>query len=198
MNGCGCSQCSHGLGCCGGGLLSGLLGDLNDPVFPGDRFRFGYNIGYTAGPFIVSNVAGVLESEGLSYDTFSYILSGYFNMFISVEGNSVSYWNTALDLRSAIYNAISGAGYPIQPQSVQIDFPQGQGTVGPNAIPSPQDVASVPGGGSGGGVTSLAPPGKCDFSKMSFPDWLACEAGIGTAGTLIVGGLAVLIAITLI
>ena len=196
MCGCGgqCGQCEH----CGGGLLSGLLGDINDPVFPGDRFRFGYNIGYTAGPFIATNVAGVLESEGLAYDAFSYILTGVFNLFISIEGNSVSYWNTALDFRSAIYNAINGAGYPIVAQSVQIDFPQGQGALGPNAIPSPHDVASAPGGGGGGADTSLLPSGKCDFSKMSFPDYLACEFGIGTAGTLIVGGVAVLIAIALI
>src|SRR5215813_9624970 len=138
MQGCGCSQCNYGLGCCGGGLMAGLP----DPVFPGDRFRFGYNVGYTAGPFVAANVAGVLETEGLSYDTFSYILAGVFNAFISVEGNSVNGWNSALELRSAIYNAINDAGFPIVPQSVQIDFPMGQGDLGPNAIPSPADTAS--------------------------------------------------------
>jgi len=178
--------------------MAGLLGDINDPVFPGDRFRFGYNVGYTAGPFVAANVAGVLESEGLSYDTFSYILAGVFNAFISVEGNSASYWNSALDLRSAIYNAINGAGYPIQPQSVQIDFPQGQGNVGPNAIPSPADVAS----GSGGAVPpgTLPPPNRvCDFHAMNLPDWLACQLGVTTTSATIIGavvGIGLFIAVT--
>ena len=175
---CGCGQCECD------GMLAGLMSGPNDPVWQGDRFRLGYNIGYTSGPFNSADIAGVLEDAGLSYNTISYILTGHFNPFISVEGNSTNYWDTAIDFRSEIYNAIARAGYPIEAQSVQIDFPAGQGGSEEAAvIPSPAQSSS----GSAGPSTAVprGPSGTCD--QLNLPDWLACKLGVTTSTATIIG-----------
>lgn len=164
-------------------MLAGLMGQISLPaMWPGDRFKFGYNVGYFSLPFIVENVATLLENEGITYNTRSYYLAGTLNAFIAVEGASNVYWNSATDLREAIFDLIKGAGYPIQTGSVQFEAETHAAETEPPTVVKQDDpgVTREP-----GGATPRGPAGDCD--GLNLPDWVACKLGVTTSSAVVLG-----------
>jgi hypothetical protein len=180
-----CVGCQSGMGCCSGFGLSGLygldnlMGDLSlPPVKKGARFQFGYNVGYLGEGFIASGVGETLNQSGLTDSAVSYQIAGMLNPFIAVEGKSNRDWNSGTDFRDAIYNAINGAGYPIEPSSIQFN------------------VETVSGGYTAPPVSSTRPPGTSGRSiGTSFWDEIAAGLGVpkGTAQAIGLGVGAILL-----
>jgi len=131
------------MGCqCEESGLYGLMGQLSlPPVKKGARFQLGYNVGYTAGGFRAEGVAEATNSAGLTFDAISSYLAGVLNPFIALEGRSNRDWNSGSDFRDALYNAIDGAGYPIEPQSIQFNVE----TVQDGYTPPPVSSTRPPG-----------------------------------------------------
>lgn len=142
-----CNQCATSYGLAGFGL-----GDLSlAPMWAGDRFSFGVEITLGWGSAFSSYevIAQWVEDAGLSYNTRSYKLSGSINPFVVVEGQAAQNFDSASDLRDAIFSILAahvwanagtirfeaethpdgGGSYPTQ----RIDTPQGSGP----GIPAP-------------------------------------------------------------
>lgn len=180
-------------------MLAGLMGDTDYPALPGAFVQFGFNEGVISYPTASrSALAQWVEDEGLLYNARSDNIAGVFNIFTTIEGYSVQYWDSQIALCEEIRSVIKAHGYPISDFTVKC-FVQRQTDEGEPVVMQPviQPPGEAGAGGSGGGGGNNKPPGKCS-DKTNIPDWLSCEFGIGTAGTLVVGGLAVLIAITLL
>jgi hypothetical protein len=192
------------------GHLMGAVPQQLPAVNPGAAFQFGYNVGVLAGTFgskiyDPTEIAAVIEAQGLSYNTNSYAVSGALNPYLTIEGNANTYWDSGSDFGNAIYNAISLAGYPIDFSSIQFrveaapgSSPAGGmvGTPYPNPNPNPNPPPGAP-----------PPPGQCNFSSQGFGQWIACEMGLkdpitgallGSAGTAIGIGVVALVAVLLI
>src|SRR5262245_20032874 len=100
--------------------MLGAIEQQMPPVQPGAPYKFGFNVGaFTNKIFIPEELAAAIEAEGLSYDTVSFYVSGWLNPYVTIEGFSVSYWESGSDLGFAIYNTLVAHGYPIQPGSIQ-------------------------------------------------------------------------------
>lgn len=201
MCGCGCSDALPS--------LMGAIPQQLGPIGGGSPFQFGYNVGMLSGTFgnkiyDPSEIAGLLDE--LSYDTRSYVVSGSLNPYLAVEGYAVTTWSSASDFAQQIYNAISGAGYPIDYASIQFRF---QPMEGPSPTPqwSGTPYPNTGGGTTNSNVTNPPQPGQCNFSSQGFGTWLACELGLkdpvtgallGSAGTAIGIGVLALVALVLI
>jgi len=152
------------------------------PVNVGDSFQFGFNTGYTSGPFNSADLAPMIEAAGYSYNTQSYLVSGYLNPFVTIEGNANVYWDSGVDFCNGILQILQQNGIPVDVASIQCrTFGTGggsnlqlQGTPYPTSNQS-QSVPQAPGGG-------------CSWSQQSPTDWLACELGINPTTALIIGG----------
>lgn len=139
--------------------LNGLMGQLSlPPVKKGARFQFGYNVGYTAGGFRAEGVAEATNAAGLTFDAVSSYLAGVLNPFIALEGRSNRDWNSGSDFRDALNNAIAGAGYPIEPQSIQFNVE----TVSDGYTPPPVSSTRPPGTGGGSQI-----PGADFFDQIA-------------------------------
>ncbi len=154
--------------------LGHLMGQLSlPPVKKGARFQFGYNVGYTAGGFRAEGVAEATNAAGVTFDATSSYLAGVLNPFIALEGRSNADWNSGSDFRDALYNAIAGAGYPIQPESIQFN------------------VETVQGGYTLPPVSSTGPPGASAGGAVGdFFDEIAGSLGVSkqTAQAIAIGG----------
>jgi hypothetical protein len=181
-------------------MLSGLMGATlvqaaDFPVVIGSRFQFGFNLGYFRSQiFTESELAAVLENAGLSYDTISYYVAGVFNPFVTIEGASNLYWDSAIDFCNGIRNAIQGAGYPLDVSSVQCNVENQSGQ--PGQAPAITPVQQPSTGGSNPAVPHNQ-QGGC--GGLSIPDWLACTLGVTPTTAVIIGavaGIGAFIAIT--
>lgn len=137
------------------GLAGFGLGDLSlAPMWAGDRFSFGVEItlGWGSAFSSYEQIAQWIEQAGLSYDTRSYKLSGSINPFIVIEGRAAQNFDSASELRDAIFSILAsnvwanagtirfeaethpdGGGTPTQ----RIDTPAGSGPSLPTSITSP-------------------------------------------------------------
>jgi hypothetical protein len=166
----------------------------------GSPFQFGFNTGYFRGElYEPEEIAKVLEDEALSYDTRSYYVAGWANPYLTVEGYAVTTWQSGSDFGQAIYNAISGAGYPVNYSSIQFRFepyyPPGQ-PAAPPMVGTPYTGQQQQQG------QTPQQPGKC--AGMSPGNWIACQLGIesplggvaaGTVGALVGVGVLTLLAV---
>jgi hypothetical protein len=178
-------------------LLDGLMGATlqqaaDFPVWPGARFQFGYNIGYDLSAFAASELAGVVEGAGLAYDAGSYKVAGWLNPFVTVEGSSVLYWDSAIDFCNAVRNELQTAGYPLQVQTVQCNVENQSNEPGQAPVITP---VIMPSDSSGGNVPRNA-QGGC--SGLSVTDSIACNFGISTSTALLVGAGLALVGLVLI
>lgn len=183
--------------------LMGAIPQQLPGIGGGSSFQFGYNPGVISGTFgnkiyDPSEIAGVLEDAALSYDTRSYVDSGWLNPYIVVTGYAVTTWSSGSDFGQEIYNAIAGAGYPIDYGSIQFRFEPLSGQ------PAPPPMVGTPYPNTGSNATNpnapAPPPGQCDFSKMSLTNYLACQLGVtpSSAATIgVVGTLGVVLLIAL-
>lgn len=188
-----CDGCNNGYGCDAGGL--GAIPQQMPAIAGGSPFQFGYNVGYFRNElYDPAEIGNMLENEeGLAYDARSYVVAGYLNPYLTVEGNAVTTWNNAADLGQAIYNAISSRGYPIDYSSIQFRvepyYPPtapGQQPARPPAMvgtPYPTTNPTIP----------RDPSGGCSFQSLNLPDWLACQLGVTPTTALVVGGVGALI-----
>jgi hypothetical protein len=175
-----CQECQSGMGCCNG--MDGLMGAIPQQlpaIGGGAPFAFGFNTGYFRGElYAPEEIAKVLDDAALSYDTRSYYVAGWANPYLAVEGYAVTTWQSGSDFGQEIYNAISGAGYPIDYSSIQFRFePMSGQSSGPQMVGTPYPNT---------GGTTPASPGKCNWNQMSVGDYLACQMGI----TSPIGGIA--------
>lgn len=173
---CGCNEAMTG--------YPSLLGQLTlAPIKKGGRFQFGYNTGYGTGPFAASEIAQLTNGQGITQGAVSYVLSGTLSYYIAVEGQAGRDYGSASDLRDAIYQAIVGGGYSIDPGSINFNFePAATTALGPQVI--------YTGPSAGGGAV---PSGPGLFDQISQTLNLPKE----TAQLVVFGGLA-LVAIMLI
>lgn len=161
---CGCSE-------------NNLLGSLTlAPIKQGGRFQFGYNTGYDTGPFTAADVAQLTNAQGITQGAVSYVLSGTLSYYVAVEGKAAHDYGSASDLRDAIYNAIVGGGFSIDPASINFNFEPA-----PGSGTTPQVIYTGPGAGGGAAPTV---PGASIF------DDLAATLGVtrNTAQAVIIGG----------
>lgn len=147
-----CNECAQNLF----GLAGFGLGELRlAPMWAGDRFSFGVEItlGWGSAFSSYEQIAQWVEDAGLSYNTRSYKLSGTINPFVVVEGQAAQNFDSASDLRDAIFSILASyvwanagtirfeaethpdasGNYPTQ----RIDTPQGSGPSLPAAIANP-------------------------------------------------------------
>jgi hypothetical protein len=175
-----CQGCQSGMDCDSG--MYGLMGAIQQQlpaIGGGSPFAFGFNTGYFRGElYAPEEIAKVLDDAALSYDTRSYYLAGWANPYLTVEGYAVTTWQSGSDFGQEIYNAIAGAGYPIDYSSIQFRFEPMSGQ------PSGPPMVGTPYPNAGGGAP--ASPSQCDWHKLSFGDYLACQIGI----TSPIGGVA--------
>jgi hypothetical protein len=168
------------MGCGCGCERDSLMGALSlPPVKAGARFQFGYNTGYNTGPFQASDIAQGLNGMGLTSEAVSYVLSGTLSYYIAVEGKSGRDWASGSDFRDAIYNAIVGAGFSIDPATINFNV-----ETAPGAYTPPNVVSTTPAG-----------PGTPTPSGPSFLDELATSLSVtkNTAELIVFGGAAVLL-----
>lgn len=161
-----------------------LLGALSlPPMKQGMRFQFGYNTGYGTGPVQVSDIADMLNAQGITQNAVSYKLAGVLSYYNTIEGQAGHDYASASDLRDAIYNALIAGGYSIDPASINFN-PE----VVSGAAPGPQVIYTGPGAGGGGGVPT-AIPGTGIF------DQVAASLGVtrNTAEAVIIGAGALLL-----
>jgi hypothetical protein len=189
-----CAGCDSGMGC-----MSHLMGAIEQnlaPIGGGTPFQFGFNIGYTLNPFSAADIAPVLENAALSYDTHSYVVAGYLNPFVTIEGNAVTSWESASDFGEAIYQAVSGAGFPI-------DYPSIKFRAFPEAGSAPAQTRVIVGDqyqtpGARSPSVPQAPGGGCNFTTQNLPDYLACQLGVTPTVALVAGAIGALILIVAI
>ena len=172
-----CSGCESGLGNCGSGL--GAIPQQLSEMAGGNPFQFGFNVGYFNNElYRPEDIASVLENQGLSYNTHSYAVAGLINPYLAVEGYAVTSWPSASQFAEAIYQAISGAGYPVDYGSIQFRFE----TYAGSTVPAPPPMGGTPYPNTqpppGGNQLPPAPPGQCVWSQMTFGDYVACQLGI--------------------
>lgn len=172
---CHCSQ--SGLGALA--RVYGLGALRLPPMWPGDLFKFGYNVGYISGPFSVAGIANALEAAGITYNTRSYHLAGTLNPFVAVEGASNVYWDSATDLREEIINIIKGAGYPIQVGSIQFEAETHAEEAQPPAVVRQDD----PGVSRASGGSSTT-PGQSIFDSIA----AGLDMPKSDAKALVIGG----------
>ena len=153
----------------------------------GNYFEFGYNPGVVEGTFgnkiyQPEEIAVMLEQqEGLAYNARSYVVSGWLNPYIAIEGYAVTSWPSATQFAEAIYQAIANAGYPIDYGSIQFRFePYTASTV-----PTPPPLTGTPYPNTQTQTTQRqnqnqipAPQGRCDWNKLDFGQWIACQLGL--------------------
>jgi hypothetical protein len=183
----------------------GAIGQQLPAIGGGSPFQFGYNPGYFRGElYEPEEIAELLDNAALSYDTRAYVVSGWANPYIAVEGYAVTTWQSGSDFGQEIYNTIKGAGYPIDYGSIQFRFepyyPPGQ------TAPPPMVGTPYPNTGQQQQQTQTPlQPGKC--AGKDFGDWLACQLGItspiggvaaGTVGALIGVGAITLLGVVLL
>jgi hypothetical protein len=193
------------------------MGDIPQglgPVDPGAQFAFGFNYSRLTqqGPgasFLTASpnyglYAQALEQDGISYGTSANDLGGSINAFISIQGFTNKWFPSGTDLANAIYGSINARSYAIDPNTIQfcVQLSGGDGslvgsgncqTQGPPAAPpaytpTPEQVTQDQSG----------QPAQCDWSSMSFSQWLSCELGFssqitaGATAALAVGAVFVL------
>lgn len=199
---CGCSNCGcdsydaiAGLGRLGASFGLGAIPQQMAAIAGGGPFAFGYNTGYFRGElYKVEDIAKVLEDSALAYDARSYHVAGYLNPYVTIEGNAVTQWDNAADFGQAIYNAVAGAGYPIDYGSIQFRaepfYPQGAQT------PPPRPLVGTPYPTTTPGIFTSS--GACDFKTMGLPNWLACQLGVTPTTAVVVGAIGALIVVAAI
>jgi len=177
-----------------------LMGDITQglgPVDPGAQFAFGFNYSRLTqqGPgasFLTASpnyglYAQALEQDGISYGTSANDLGGSVNAFISIQGFTNKWFASGTDLGNAIFGSINARGYAIDPNTIQfcVQLSGGDGslvvsgnckTQGPPAAPpaytpTPEQVTQDQSG---------QPAQTCDWSSMSFGQWLSCELGFSS------------------
>lgn len=135
-----------------------LMGALSlPPMKAGMRFQFGYNTGYNTGPFQASDIADMTNAQGITQGAVSYVLSGTLSYYIVIEGKAGHDYNSASDLRDAIYNSLVSGGYSIDPASINFN-PE----VVTGGGPGPQVIYTGPGAPGGPGVPAPTGPGLLD------------------------------------
>src|SRR5262249_37193458 len=111
--------------------------------------------------------------------------------YITVEGYSIHYWQSASDLGTAIYNTIVTHNYGIDYASIQ--FRADQSGPAPNqpplqGTPYPNPNPAIP----------RAPDGSCNYSQLGVANWLACELGVTPTTAVVIGAVGALIGVVLI
>jgi hypothetical protein len=200
-----CSGCESGMGCSSHWGLSGLMGVITQgmgPLNAGGSFSFGFNPGYARSPFMdFSTLAGMVEAQGLSYNTQSFVYSGSLNPYVVINGNANQYWDSATDLANQILGILQANSVPVDVSSIQF-----QAEPCPDCGSAPPPMVGLPAPPSGSAAPP-PPPGQCNFSQQGFGTWIACELGIkdpitgaliGSAGTAVGIGVLALVAILLI
>lgn len=173
-------------GCESDGGYPTLLGALSlPPINKGMRFQFGYNTGYGTGPVQVSDIAQMLNAQGITQDAVSYNLSGTLSYYNAIEGKAGRDYGSASDLRDAIYNALVSGGYSIDAGSINFN-PE----VVAGAGQGPQVIYTGP-GAPGAGVPPAAGPG--------FFDQIAASLNVSSdmAQMLVIGGAALALILVL-
>jgi hypothetical protein len=158
-------------------FLGKLMGDLIPqglgPVDPGAQYQFGFNIPLTGTcETDATSIAGWLEQDGLSYDTQSDNIGGYIRPFISIQGYTMTAWNSGTDLANAIYNSIAGRNCSIDQTSIQFRV-QTSGQQQLTGTPQTPAATTTP-----SGVTAACPPGYVDKGWFS----VNCQP-VGTQGS---------------
>jgi len=194
-----CDGCNAGMGCVEGtgafmaqrGNLPGGLGAIPQQmpaVAQGGAFAFGYNTGYFNNDLYTPEQIGpVVEGAGLGVNVRSYHVAGYLNPYLTIEGNAAQAWPNASDLGQAIFNTVTGAGFPVDYTSIQFRVQPAQAQPAPPppmvGTPYPTPNPTIPRDAQGG----------CSYSSLSLPDWLACQLGVTPTTALVVGGVAALV-----
>lgn len=165
-------------------LLGALMGQLSQPAMKkGARFAYGYNTGYTTGPFEASEIAALTNGAGLTEGARSWVVAGTLSYFIAVEGRSAKDWASGTDLKDAITQLIISNDYSIDLSSIQFQFEPAQGTT------SPPVIYTGPPGSPG------VPKNQPDPNKKSFWEEIAEELDVtkDTAQIVTFGGVALLL-----
>lgn len=193
-----CAGCDSGMGC-----MSHLMGAIEQrlpPIAGGGAFQFGFNTGYFRGElYKPEDIAPVLENAGLTYDTHSYYVAGSVNPYLTIEGNAVTTWSSGSDFGQAIYDAVSGAGFPIDYASIQFRFEPAPASGGGAPARPPAFVGTpYPTPGARSPSVPQAPGGGCNFTTQNLPDYLACQLGVTPTVALVAGAIGALILIVAI
>ena len=155
-----------------------LMGALSlPPINRGMRFQFGYNTGYTTGPFEAADIARMTNAAGITQDAVSYVLSGTISYYIVIEGKAGRDYASASALRDAIYNSLVSGGFSIDPASINFNPEVVTGTGS-----GPQVIYTGP-GAPGSGVPATVP-------GTSIFDDIAASLGTtrNTAQAVVIGG----------
>lgn len=112
-----------------------LMGQLSKPAMAKSaRFAYGYNTGYTTGPFEASEIAELTNAAGLTDGARSWLVAGTLSYFIALEGRSNRDWASGSDLKDSITQLITSNGYSIDLSSIQFQFEPVQGAASPPVI----------------------------------------------------------------
>jgi len=213
-------------------LLAGLLGGTKK-LPAGAHFRQGYVMNLLQGCSYMIGITGVTnyidQLEGCLYNTgaFTNVVATcsdaltQLHAYLLVEGDTYLEFAQASDLTGLITDNIKnctdiGSDAIKTTDKLMIDaIPQDyagnpdyeQTSTGPGSLQAIAAAQQPPGGGGGGGNGGGGNPSPCDWSSMSFGEYIACQLGIrdpvtgalaGATGTIIgvgvIGVMAVLIA----
>lgn len=174
-------------------MLSGLMGqvvsgcDEDFPVIPGARVMFGFNTGFAS--LNVGMLGTLVENEGLLYNAAGRDVAGWINPYVTIEGNSISYWESSCQLCDTIWLALRDNGVPIKPETIQcfiekIEAETSQGQQ-PVLTPAPTQAPSLPAFPSLPSLPGTLPDLSCAGSDGL--DWAACQLGVTRTTAVFIG-----------